>query len=78
MSWPAVRDCARRFDGSESDPERTAMKAIAFYELSVLAPTVGKVAPGTEWLASNRDGTMRGFGASPLEAVAAAVKEKTR
>ena len=53
-----------------------AMKAIAHYTLSVFAPTNGKVKPDTEWIARTTKGEMMGWGATPIAAVADAVKEK--
>ncbi len=52
------------------------LRAVEHYRLSVFAPTPGTgVKPGSEWLARSGSGEMLGFGATPSEAVAAAVQQ---
>lgn len=50
------------------------LRAIKHYELFVCPPTRSKAVHGAEWFARNYDGSLMGHGATPAEAVEAAVQ----
>ena len=56
-------------------PEQ-ALKAIEYYKLTLFSPTDNGVVKDSMWYAVSRDKDCYGFGATPIEAVQAAVDYK--